>query len=62
MELACRRTGDFRGGIRDMTLATILLIIATVLLGVAVYQSQRSPTAWAFFLVAVALFIVPLIR
>lgn len=44
-----------------MTFATILCVIATGLFGVAVYQSQRSPTAWAFFLIAVAVFIVPLI-
>lgn len=45
-----------------MTLATILLVVATGLLGYAVFESRRSATAWAFFLIAVALFIVPLIR
>lgn len=45
-----------------MSIATLLLIAATVLFGVAVYRSDfKSETAWAFFLVAFALFIVPLI-
>ena len=46
-----------------MTLATLLLIAATVLLGYAVFESRgRSATAWAFFLVALAMFVLPLIR
>lgn len=46
-----------------MTLATILCVVATGLFGYAVFESRgRSATAWAFFLIAIALFIVPLIR
>lgn len=45
-----------------LTVPTVLIVIATVLFGYAVYQAKwRSPTAWAFFLWSLA-FCWPLIR